>query len=424
MSKDCSFLRVFTRLIWSLLITEPALAQAPLLHYQLVDLGTVLGGGAVAVHTIFGVTQGYAYPPSFDYSHAIVWNGTVPKDLGTLGGPNSALLGGTSSGFSDTTQLDPLGQDFCEDGTYLTCLALTIKNGKLRGLPTLGGYNAANYDDNLLGQSVGVSQIAEEQASCLIDGQAQPPFYTEQGFVPALWDNGHVQTLPLLAGDSDGEASGINQLGVAVGYSGSCLNSSIHALLWFRPDKPPLNLGSLGGVLGSAPSAINNLNEVTGNSDLAGDVYYAAFLWRNGVMQNLGTLPGDVVSFGNSINDLSQIVGGSCDAAGNCRPFLWQRGQMSDLNTLVPTGSILSLLDAGYISDTGVIAGYALNNDTGNIDAYLAVPILGGGDAAATATEHASAASAAVPRAQMPALGRQLIQRHWHHGTFRLPGGS
>ena len=82
------------------------------------------------------------------------------------------------------------------------------------------------------------------------------------------------------------------------------------------------------------PEAINDLGEITGDSDLPGDATGHAFLWRKGKMQDLGTLPGDYSSYANSINNLSQIVGQSCDINGNCRPFLWGNGNMIDLNTL------------------------------------------------------------------------------------------
>ena len=57
---------------------------------------------------------------------------------------------------------------------------------------------------------------------------------------------------------------------------------------------------------------------------------------RKGKMQDLGTLPGDYSSYANSINNLSQIVGQSCDINGDCRPFLWENGNMITLNTLMP----------------------------------------------------------------------------------------
>jgi probable HAF family extracellular repeat protein len=72
-----------------------------------------------------------------------------------------------------------------------------------------------------------------------------------------------------VAGDSEGEVVTINDFGAIAGYSGNCLSVSLHARLW--KDGKLINLGSLGGVLGSEATSINSLSEITGTSDLAGD---------------------------------------------------------------------------------------------------------------------------------------------------------
>ncbi|HEX3940811.1 MAG TPA: hypothetical protein VHX11_04945, partial [Acidobacteriaceae bacterium] len=84
--------------------------------YDVINLGTPLGGFfaiAVGVNTE-GVISGYGNLPSNETQHALLWLGGHTKDLGTLGGPNSAILG-NFSGFSELSTPDPLGQDFCED---------------------------------------------------------------------------------------------------------------------------------------------------------------------------------------------------------------------------------------------------------------------------------------------------------------------
>ena len=44
----------------------------------------------------------------------------------------------------------------------------------------------------------------------------------------------------------------------------------------------------------------------------------------------------------------SQIVGQSCDINGNCRPFLWENGNMIDLNTLVPASQAEPVLSCDH----------------------------------------------------------------------------
>jgi probable HAF family extracellular repeat protein len=82
-------------------------------------------------------------------------------------------------------------------------------------------------------------------------------------------------------------------------------------------------------------------------------------------MQDLGVLQGDVGSSAGGLNDKGEVVGGSADASGNVRAFLWQNGQMLDLNTLVCGGTSLYLYYGGDINDHGEIVGVALDLSAG-----------------------------------------------------------
>jgi len=101
-----------------------------------------------------------------------------------------------------------------------------------------------------------------------------------------------------------------------------------------------------------------------------------AFLWtrRDGI-QDLGTLPGDVTSEAHGINERGQVVGVSCDAAGNCRAFLWEDGVMTDLNTLVAPGYTGIITTAQDINAQGEITGRAFDPVTGERPAFLATLI-------------------------------------------------
>jgi probable HAF family extracellular repeat protein len=168
-------------------------------------------------------------------------------------------------------------------------------------------------------------------------------------------------------------AWGINYWGQAAGYSGNC-TTVLHALLW--QDGRAIDLGNLGGTMNNEGVDINDLGQVVGNSDLAGDTTMHGFLWQSGKgMIDLGTLPGDVGSDGDGINNLGQVVGGSWDADGNDSAYIWQNGVMTDLNTLIPADSPLYLIEAtGTINDEGQIAGIALQISTGEVHGFLAIP--------------------------------------------------
>ncbi|MDT7811523.1 MAG: hypothetical protein QOJ42_1439 [Acidobacteriaceae bacterium] len=378
-------------------------AAAPAVSYQTTNLGDPLGGTFATAQTLSleGFVAGYSTLPGDATLHVVLWDSNGTKDLGTFGGPSSVLYSNLS-GFSETATADPLGQDFCGTHTRLVCSAFTLVDQKEVALPTLGGASATAYNNNGLGQVVGVSLTTAHDPSCLSGGQPQPPYYDIQQALPAVWENGKVSTLPLPAGDSNGSAYANNDVGQIVGTSGDCVsNPNARALLW--QNGQITNLGSLGGSSFNQPAAINDVGQITGGSDLSGDKTQHAFLWQKGVMTDLGTLSGDFFSFGTSINNLGQIVGFSCDINYNCRAFLWQNGSMVDLNTLNHSGSSLFLNDAETIDDLGIIAGYASDQTSPAALAFVAIPRFGGA-AQAPLTE-------AVPRVAMPDSLRTLVQQ-------------
>jgi probable HAF family extracellular repeat protein len=355
-------------------------AATPTVSYQSISLGTPLNGTFASAETLSleGFVAGYSTLPGDKTEHVVLWDTNGTKDLGTFGGPSSVLYAGGLSGFSETATKDPLGQDFCGTGTHLVCSAFTLVDQSAVALPTLGGTSAIALNNNDLGEVVGVSLTNANDPSCLSGGQPQPPYYDTQQALPAVWQNGKVSALPLPAGDSNGAAYAINDLGQITGNTGDCVNNpSAHAVLW--QNGQITDLGNLGGTRFNQPAAINALGQITGGSDLSGDNIQHAFLWQKGAaMKDLGALPGDTLSFGTSINNLGQIVGFSCDINYNCRAFLWQNGSMVDLNTLNQAGSPLALSDAEAIDDLGIIAGYAFDQANNTSPAFVAIPKLGG----------------------------------------------
>jgi len=109
-------------------------------------------------------------------------------------------------------------------------------------------------------------------------------------------------------------------------------------------------MASMGDV---TPYRINNLGQAVGNTH--GYPYYA-FLWEAGGLQTLGTLGGDV-SQALDINNSSQVVGWSLIQDGNSRAFLWEDGEMKDLNELIPQDSGWVLITATATNDLGEIVG-------------------------------------------------------------------
>jgi probable HAF family extracellular repeat protein len=249
-------------------------------------------------------------------------------------------------------------------------------------LPTLGGNNGAATAISNRGEVAGFAENSIPDPGC--------PAPQVLHFEPVVWEKGVIHELPTVGGDPDGITYLINDNGEVVGGSGTCatfnpnsLNNllSVHALLWEKGKA--INLGNLGGQTGQAGGniafGINNQDQVVGNSDLPGDTTFHAFLWtkRTG-MQDLGTLSGDVASLSISINDAGTIVGASLDASFNPRAFLWEKGMMTDLNTLIAGDSPLYLLTGCSINSRGEITGLGLTS-SGEIHTYLASPTYGVG---------------------------------------------
>ncbi len=288
--------------------------------------------------------------------HAELWRAYRATDLGTLGGPNSAVnfyndgTPGQFVGFSEVSQTDPYSENYCGFGTSHVCLGFSWQNGTMTSLPTLGGNNSAANDVNNRGQIVGEAETSIKDPSC------PPPFVLDSRGV--IWKpNGKIITLAPLPGDTFSNAFAMNQSGAAVGWSGPCLVTA-HAVLW--QNGSTINLGSLGGSYNNAADYINNRGQIVGYSDLSGDMATHAFLWQSGTMTDLGTLPGDNLSVAYAINDRGQVVGESCNAS-SCRGFIWQNGTMTDLNLLVPPSSNLYVIYGGDINNSGRIVGGALN---------------------------------------------------------------
>jgi probable HAF family extracellular repeat protein len=416
-------LALFAGSLWA--EEHPAMQQHPAspAHYAVVDLGT-LGGSFGLAYGINnkGQVDGVSNLPGDSAQHAFVYANGVMTDLGTLGGPNSLAYEGPNeslqtTGLAETSNLDPNGEDFCGYGDNLVCLAFSWQNGVMTPLDTLGGNNAQGSGINDRGQIAGYAENSKPDPNC-----PAPQFLQ---FKPVVWTDGRIQALSTHPGDPEGGAFWINNKGEMVGASGACATfdpryglplAPRHALLW-RKGLPPIDLGNLGGEINNAAFAVNDNEQVVGTSDLPGDQYQHAFLWQKGVMSDLGTLPGDVISVGCGINNRGQVSGVSIDASGNPRAYLWQNGVMTDLNSLIPANSPLYLMHGFSINSSGEIVGFAYNTETGNIDAYVAVPT--------TVGTYAEGASLTVgntnggrPKVALPENARKQLQQLMRSGRF------
>jgi len=361
-----------------------ASAQTP--SYTVTDLGALGPIGQPYFITNNSLTAGTA--ASGAITHAVLWYKGLKGDLGApgLGGQNSIAYGanerGQAVGLAETSSTDPNAEDFCgfkalglpSAGT--TCLPFLWQYAITVPLPTLGGNNGVANRVNKHGTVAGYAENTTLDPTC--------PGPQKLQFKPVIWVDGEAQELPTSPGDLEGLAEAVNDNGQVVGASGACaafnVNSymslqPLHALLWETGTVTDLgNLGGTGHGGGILAYNINNQGQVVGLSDLHGDTSFHAFLWARGTgMQDLGTLPGDASSFAIGLNDEGDVTGSSLDANFNPRAYLWHKGTMTDLNTLIPADSPLQLLLACGINSSGQIVGFGVTS-TGEAHGYLLSP--------------------------------------------------
>jgi probable HAF family extracellular repeat protein len=276
---------------------------------QLINLGTLGGNESLAISVknggqVVGLATINATPDAFSFlgapTHTFIWQNGVMQDLGTLGGPDSFPSAG---GINERSGL-------VAGGSYTNSAPNPVADACGQGVPTMD---------------------------------------------PFLWDGGTMIDLGTLGGTC-GFAVVVNNRGQVVGQSDLVGDLTAHPFLWDR--RVLTDLGTLGGTFGSA-SWINEAGEIVGGATNQDDQAFLAFLWKDGVMTNLGGVDGDPCSAANSINAKSQVVGisATCDFFTVQHAFLWDDGQMIDLNTLIPHNSSLQLLAGLNINDRGEILG-------------------------------------------------------------------
>ena len=314
----------------------------PPASYGVLDLGT-LGGPASAVHgvdefayMIVGEAQtaGGAY-------HAFVEGLNGRKDLGTLGGSRSVALG-ANYWVVGRSQIAS-GQERAFSFEYWRSGATMVNLGTLGG--TWSSAYAAEYPS-----IVGASKTT---------GDAKV-----QAFI---WSGGSMSPLPTPTWNGDSEARAIAG-GIVVGKACSTGNASCRAVRFEGGDA--VSLGSLGG--NSIAHGINYGEMIVGSSARSDGTTHA-FLWQLGTMGDLGTLGGRN-SEAFDINESGDVVGTSeiSTSSAERRAFLWRNGVMTDLNTLLPAGSGWILRSATGITEGGQIAGTGTLN--GVTRAFLLTP--------------------------------------------------
>lgn len=367
---------------------QQARANNPNTRYTIQDLGVFganpsMPGGPLVV-TNSGWISGAAAVGTAE--HAVLYYGGQTIDVGTpaLGG-NSMGYGVNESGITageaeDSSPALSTTEDFCGFQAFgfssspTPCVPFVWQNGHMLPLPTLGGVNGSATEINSSGMIGGFAETTTVDPNC--------PAPQKYQFRPVVWSNGAVHALPT-GSDAEGGVWAINDQGQMAGASGPCAPLNFFTFAYFNPTHAwfwqngvATDLGNLGGQFNNLPHGMNNLGQVVGMSDLAGDQTAHAFLASPGAkMQDLGVVGTDYFSFGFGINDAGEIVGISANADFSVvRAFIRQNATLVDLNSLVTGSNSLYLLTACFVNANGQITGIALDA-SGQEHAYLATPV-------------------------------------------------
>lgn len=273
---------------------------------QIIDLGTFGAGNSLAGDVnnrgqVVGVAQN-AIPDSFNFGdiiafalaptqcHGFLWQDGVMRDLGTLGGTDSATGGvnerGQIAGISFTNSIVNPATGFPTLDPFLWT------NGKMLDLGTLGGTLGGVNTVNNHGQVVGFSDLAGD--------------LTNHAF---FWDRGVLTDIGTLGGENS-NAFWINDAGQVVGNA-DLADGTHHGFVWSKGKMTDI------GTVASDPCSngfdINARGQVIGTStDCHGTILHT-FLWERGSMIDLSeqVLPGSGFTFVEPvvINDRGEIVG-------------------------------------------------------------------------------------------------------------------
>ena len=170
----------------------------------------------------------------------------------------------------------------------------------------------------------------------------------------------------------------VNNLGQVVGWTGdtSQLNPTARAFITCG-DGEAVSLPAIPGGLTSVGQATNDNGQVVGFGLMEGpELATHGFIWSAGTMTDIGTLPGFSRSFALGINDRGTVAGYCTTFEGQTnvhRAFIWQSGQMIDLNDLLSSEFEGTIIRARAINNRGQITGDA-STITG-IMAVLLTPV-------------------------------------------------
>ena len=336
-----------------LLVPASGLAQDA--AYTLADLGTLGGNKSVALG-INGAGHVVGFAETADgRTHAFVYLKSGLIDLGTFGGDESYAHRISDGGLI-------VGRARSTDGDFRPFVSSAT------GQP----FDLSQVDPRLKG--IYSTAVAINSAGYVVGHRQTHKDHMAARSRVFMYRDSQVLDLGTFGGQ-DGVVAAINATGQLVGQFGTEPHADYADHHGFLLDKRRLtDLGSLGGRM-TTPTDINDSSQVVGYAQVRSGENHA-FLYRAGRLTDLGTLPGGTQSYAYGINNLGQAVGASDFSASGQLAVVFDRGEVRDLNRLIPAGAGWLLTEARDINDAGQIVGTGVVD--GRVRAFLLTPAGGG----------------------------------------------
>jgi probable HAF family extracellular repeat protein len=331
------------------------IASAQPIRYSITDLGALPASSVCNCFFAAGISEngavtGYYFGTAGE-RRGFVWQNGVIRDVGGVSGTDHVALAvndsGVSVGFGDA-------------------LAFRSLNGVVTDLPSMGGpYGVARAINN----------------AGVIAGQITLPQSRGGNSHASIWNGMAVTDIGTLGGEMS-EALAINEAGRVVGWAWDSHRNQL-AFTWAaasgmvelpRPSPQAQitraqDVNALGHAVGGSMIPFGPNQQFT----------FRAYLWTGGgggAPLDLGELnPDNLGVSAHAINDADQVLGfESHYPFDHDRPFIWEKGVMRDINSLIDPASGWRIDVADDINNAGMIAASGTHVD-GRRHGLLLTPI-------------------------------------------------
>lgn len=318
--------------------------------YSVTDLGTLGTGNLSVANGINNTGEVVGYTDvTVGLPHGFRWSGGVMTDLGVESGGDDSV----AQAVNDAGQI--AGTADRQSGGY----GYPVRWSASGVLTDLGG-SVTN--------ELGVGN-AIDPAGRVAGGQR--PANSEGSPVAELYDANGAPTYLGNPPDSLNAATGINAVDQVVGSPAFVWKAGTLTSLPALPGAPA---GDAGATAISISGQIAGWSATAGTSGAQDAVVWSG---AGGTVTDLGTIGSIAYNQANAINAAGQVVGTADPHCSPCAtPVAWLHDPgataLTDLNTLIPSGSGWTLEQANGINDRGQIVGAGLHN--GALHAYLLTP--------------------------------------------------